>query len=107
MTRGSRAFVLACTLLILCVVAIGLEGARRPAQTPVEPVYFHALSGPLILGDASLQAKAVAARRHAPLADIRHLLDEYAENNSPSPAVDRRIDVQGLNQRLDERWPIK
>ncbi len=107
MAHDSRSFLVVSVLVILVVVIAGLEGVRAPQERTTQPGYFHALSGPLILGDASLQAKGVAAHRHAPMADIRRLLDDYAEEDGSSPAVDRRIDVRGLNQTLDERWPIK
>lgn len=107
----SRIILALAALGILILLLAGVT-EQRPQSTPSQDLaYFHAMSGHLSssleLSDASMQVKAVAARRHALVADVHRLLQDYTDNAPKVPIADRRVDLDGLNQKLDELWPMK
>jgi len=107
----SRIILALAALGILLLLLAGVTDQRVPSPPSRDLAYFQAmsghLSGSLELSDASMQVKAVAARRHASVADVHRLLQDYTDNDSRVPPADRRVDLNGLNQKLDELWPMK
>lgn len=107
----SRIILVLAALGILLLLLAGVTGQRAPSPPSQDLAYFQAMSGHLSssleLSDASMQVKAVAARRHASVADVHRLLQDYTDNSPGVPLADRRVDLGGLNQKLDELWPIK
>ncbi|MGE4279410.1 MAG: hypothetical protein AB7G62_07470 [Magnetospirillum sp.] len=107
----SRIFLALAALGILLLLLAGVTDQRAPSPPSQDLAYFHAMSGhasaSLELSDASMQVKAVAARRHVLVADVHRLLQDYTDNMPGVPLADRRVDLNGLNQKLDELWPMK
>ena len=93
-------------VMILAFIALALFLAdRRGLQPPAADLrHFHpradAADPDADLGYASMQVKNVAASRHVPVQEVRHLMEEFTVGH-------QRVDVRRLNAALDERWPMK
>lgn len=107
----SRIMLSLAVIGMLILLLAGVTGQKAPAPPAQDLGYFHAMPGhtspSLELGDANMQVKAVAARRHATVAEVHHLLQEFTDNSVGVPLADRRVDLESLNQKLDELWPMK
>jgi len=107
----SRIMLSLAAIGVLILLLAGVTGQRVSAPPAQDLGYFHAMAGhaspSLELGDANMQVKAVAARRHATVSEVHRLLQEFTDNNAGVPLADRRVDLEGLNQKLDELWPMK
>ncbi|OJX77697.1 hypothetical protein [Magnetospirillum sp. 64-120] len=107
----SRIFLGLAAIAILILLLAGVTAERSPSPVSQDLGYFHAMAGhaspSLELGDANMQVKGVAARRHATVSDMHRLLQEFTDNDPNVPLADRHVDISGLNQKLDERWPLK
>lgn len=105
------ALIVVTAFLVFIVLAIVVAGRRMPDRPAIDLHYFHlrtdATDPYADMGYASMQVKSVAASRHVPVQDVRHLMEEYAINHD-GPMIGReRVDVPKLNEALDERWPMK
>lgn len=107
MTQQSKwpVFLPLVTILAFIALAIVLadqRGLQPPAAGDLR--HFHpradAAEPDADLGYASMQVKNVAASRHVPVQEVRHLMEEFTIGH-------QRVDVRRLNAALDERWPMK
>jgi len=112
-SKSRNAKAAAATAAFLAALALGLAlMVRYRVPLPSADLsYFHAVAAgsgtPLSVYDASLQAKAVAASRHAPIAEVRRLLDGYTVPCGRMDSAAACVDHAALNRRLDADWPIR
>lgn len=98
---------------LLAVLAQGLAWTvgRSVPMPPADLSHFHSiapsLDAPVPIYDVSMQVKAVAASRHAPIAEVRHLLDGYTVRCRTTDSAAACVDVPALNRRLDADWPVR
>ncbi len=108
---GIGAFLPLLGIVAFIIAAIILTGRHGLQPVPVDLHYFHlrtdAPAPYADIGYASIQVKSVAASRHVPVQDVRHLMAQYTINRDGPMIGRQRVDVPGLNLALDERWPMK
>lgn len=92
------------TILAFIALAVVLADQRGLQPPAADLLHFHpradAADPDADLGYASMQVKNVAASRHVPVQEVRHLMEEFTVGH-------QRVDVRRLNAALDERWPMK
>lgn len=97
-------------ILAFIVFAIVLADRQGLQPPPVDLRYFHprtnATDPYADIGYASMQVKSVAASRHVPVQEVRHVMEECIINRDEMIGR-QRVDVPRLNAVLDERWPMK